>query len=329
MIRTLLNFSVVLIAGLMLISLASCNKTAENTNKPVQIDGWSFTVDNQSVSPAGTLQIAPGQVLTIKVNYTDPDAGEDPDPGDYTFMWATERVNGGTSSFNPNDNFIVSNENPMIWTAPQVTGFYRFICQVYDRYMTPCQENVVVEVNSNKPPVITTLNISDANPFVNIPIQIDIVATDPDGNIPLEYIWEANGGYFTWQQDGSAKWVCATSGTFQITVDVNDTAGGTTTRSIPINVQANHPPVIQGWTLDPEGSVAINGFVNITITSDDQDDDDLEYNWSPDKGTFSVVNKNVAMWRAPSTAGTYTVVCEVRDNKGGTDTASIAINVTN
>jgi len=318
----------VIAPAVLTLLVASCDKTAENTNRPVIIQGFDFTVDGTAAVPAGTLQMEPGSVLTIKVTYTDPDAGENPDQAWYSFTWAVERVGGGTGTFNPNDFFIVLNENPCIWTAPSVTGFYRFLVEVRDYYGTPSQETVVVEVNANKQPVITGLEISNNSPFVNEEITITVEANDPDGNLPIEYEWQANGGYFTSEGEGEAKWLSPAPGSFQITLIVSDQAGGNVSRIVPIIVQENHAPVVQGWDLDPGNSVTLNQLVTITIEATDDDNDPLEYNWTADKGTFNSVNQYVAVWRAPNEAISCKITCTVEDNKGASDSAEIIINVT-
>ncbi len=326
--RTRISTLTLIITALLLSVLtASCNKTAENTNKPVIIQNFAFSVDGVSSTPAGTLQIEPGTVLNITVNFDDPDAGDEPDPAWYSFTWAVERIGGGASVFNPNEFFIVNDENPCIWGTPDVTGFFRFRVEVRDRYQTPSMEEVVVEVNSNMQPRIHGLFISDATPFVNQEVTITVDASDPDGNLPLTYTWQATGGYFTAEGDEEATWLSPTSGSFTITVIVEDQMGGNVSRNIPLNVQENHDPIISGWDLDPDNSVAINQLVTITLDVDDIDNDVLEFNWSADLGTFNTVNKNLAVWRAPGTAGTATIQCVVEDNKGGSDTAQIVINV--
>jgi len=320
-----------LIGGFLLVlilPLLSCNKTAEDTNKPVLIQGFDFVVDGEAVTPAGTLQMEPGIILTISVNYTDPDAGDDPDPNWYSYMWVVERVNGGLSTFNPNESFIVFDENPCIWTAPDVTGFYRFIVEVRDRYGTPSQETVVIEVNANKRPIITELGVSDTQPFINQEITITVIATDPDGNIPLEYTWQADGGFFTFESDEEARWMSPVSGNYKLSVIITDQVGGSVSRDLPVVVQENHAPVIQGWDLDPGNSVSFNELVTITLTADDIDGDSLEYNWSADYGTFNTVSENFAVWRSPSEAVSAKITIQVEDNKGGIDTAEIIINVT-
>ena len=317
-----------LVVVLISIWAMGCDKTAENTNKPVIIQGFTFSIDGEPSTPAGTLQIEPGSVLTIKVEFVDPDAGDEPNPSWYSFLWAVERVDVGVSPFNPNTFFIVQDENPCIWTAPTVTGFYRFRVEVRDKYQTPSMQTVVIEVNSNKHPIINELSISNANPFVNQEITITVDATDPDGNLPLEYEWQATGGYFTSETDGEARWLSPTSGTFTITVIITDQAGGSVSRDLPVVVQENHAPVILGWELDPGNSVKVNDLVTITLSAEDIDGDQLEYNWSADCGTFNNVNQNVAVWRAPDTANSCIVTCVVEDNRGKSDSADIVINVT-
>ncbi|HDS30986.1 MAG TPA: hypothetical protein ENN67_08090 [Firmicutes bacterium] len=313
--------------ALMIPSAASCDKTAENTNKPVIIEAFKFTVNGEVTTPVGTLQIEPSSVLTITVEYTDPDAGDSPDPSWYSYTWSVERIGGNVSLFNPNEYFVVNDENPCIWIAPDVTGFFRFRIEVRDRYQTPSMQTVVIEVNANKQPQITNLNVSNATPFVNQEVTITVTASDPDGNLPLKFTWQATGGYFVSESEGKAVWVSPVSGTFTITVIVEDQAGGSTSRNIPIIVQENHDPVINGWNIDPGNSVKVNQLVTITLDAEDIDGDILEYNWSADSGTFNTVNKNVAIWRAPNEPFSCTVTCIVKDNKGGSATAEIVILV--
>ncbi len=313
----------ILIAALQV----GCNKTAEDTNKPVIIDGFEFTVDADSVTPVATLQLAPGNILTIKVNYTDPDAGDEPDPGWYSYTWAVERIGAGSSVFNPNEYFIVSGENPCIWAAPDVTGFYRFRVEVRDRYQSPTYEEVVIEINSNRQPRILGVVVSEPSPWVNEEITITVDATDPDGDFPLDYGWQATGGYFTSENDQEAVWLSPTAGPFTITVIVTDQAGGSASRDLPIIVKENHPPHITGWNADPSSSVVFDELVTITLTVTDEDGDALIYSWSSDCGTFNSVNQNQAVWRAPSQTASCTVSCTVEDNKGGEDSIDIIINV--
>ncbi|HEX9746150.1 MAG TPA: hypothetical protein VGB30_12060 [bacterium] len=328
-INAIIRLAALSISTVLILFSLGCNKTAQDTNKPVIIQGFSMFLDGDEVTPASTLQMEPGSTLSIRVDYTDPDAGEDPDPNWYSFTWAVERVGGGVSEFNPNSYFIVMEENPCIWTAPDVTGYYRFIVEVRDRYYSPSQETVVVEVNTNKQPVINSVEIVDVPPapFVNQEVKFIVTASDPDGNLPLEYQWKATGGYFTSESEGEATWLSPVSGAFTVTVIVSDQASGVVSREIPIVVQDNHAPVINGWDIDPGTSVSAGQNVTITLDVTDADNDQLEYNWSADAGSFSNVNQHVAVWSAPGSAVNATINVTVEDNKGGEDSAEIVIVV--
>ncbi|MFH1675961.1 MAG: hypothetical protein ABIC40_02965, partial [bacterium] len=292
------------------ITALGCNKTAANTNKPVIITDFKFVVDGQTLTPEGVLQIKPGNVLSITVEYSDPDAGDNPNPAWYKFTWTVEQLNETTPGFNPNDDFISYTNNPCIWGAPDVNGFFRFRCEVKDKYNDSSIEMVVVEVNANRNPVITKLEISDNQPFINEEVTITVQAKDPDNNLPLEYVWEATGGFFSAQNEGMATWASPVAGNFTISLKVKDQAGGNIERSIPLTVQANHDPVIAGWTLDPDNSIEVNGLVTITLSVSDQDNDSLEFNWTADCGSFKNVNENTAIWRAPSAVGSCTINIE-------------------
>ena len=178
-------------ATILLILLAvfnsGCNKTAKDTNKPVIINSFSFIVDGTEVIPADILQVEPGSIVAIEVIFTDPDAGEDPDPGWYSFAWAVERDGLTSELLDANDFFIVYIENPCVWVAPDVPGKYTFDVIVGDRYGSPEVGHVSVLVDSNKQPVISELQVSNTSPYVNEEITITVEATDPDGNYPLPF----------------------------------------------------------------------------------------------------------------------------------------------
>ncbi|MCX6645434.1 MAG: hypothetical protein NTY09_03625 [bacterium] len=317
---------VILMAAFVALSLG-CNKTAKETNKPVVINSFSFTVDGVSVVPADILQVEPGSIVAIEVSYTDPDAGENPDPGWYTFAWAVKRDGLTTEILNANEFFIVYNENPCVWVAPVVTGKYTFDIIVGDHYGSPSVGHVSVLVDSNKQPVISDLEISSTQPYINEEITITATADDPDGNTPLEWTWQATGGYFSHKGDGEAKWISPVAGDFQLTIIVTDQKGGSTSQTVPIKVLENHAPVIQSWILDTDNPVPPDTLVKITLTVNDPDGDALTYNWSSDQGAFNSINQNVANWHAPSDPATCTITCEVNDGKGGSDSIDIIIVV--
>ena len=88
----------------------------------------------------------------------------------------------------------------------------------------------------------------------------------------------------------------------------------------------NHPPVISSLNPNPS-SVDINQTTTITCSASDQDGNALTYSWTKNGGTITGSGSTIT-WIAPSTAGTYTITCTVSDGKGGEDSESINIVVT-
>jgi PKD repeat protein len=67
--------------------------------------------------------------------------------------------------------------------------------------------------------------------------------------------------------------------------------------------------------------------VGITCNASDQDGDTLRFGWTAN-GVDVGGNNSRLVWRAPDTAGTYTITCTVNDSKGGEDSKSVNIEVT-
>jgi len=76
--------------------------------------------------------------------------------------------------------------------------------------------------------------------------------------------------------------------------------------------------------------VDINQPTTITCIASDPDGDSLTYDWTVNAGSFEgSTSVSSVTWRAPSTADIYIVVgCEVSDGKGGDDTDTLNIVVT-
>jgi len=88
----------------------------------------------------------------------------------------------------------------------------------------------------------------------------------------------------------------------------------------------NNPPVISSLDANQD-SIEINHDVDITCNASDQDGDTLRFSWTAN-GVSVGANDSYLTWRAPDTAGTYTITCTVSDGKGGEDSESVSITVT-
>ncbi|MBA7548750.1 hypothetical protein ES705_41216 [subsurface metagenome] len=96
-----------------------------------------------------------------------------------------------------------------------------------------------------------------------------------------------------------------------------------------IDILENQPPVISNLSANPP-SVNVNQPTTITCIASDPDGDPLTYKWTVNAGSFEGSTSGPSVtWRAPSSTDIYIVVgCEVSDGKGGEDTETLNILVT-
>ena len=88
---------------------------------------------------------------------------------------------------------------------------------------------------------------------------------------------------------------------------------------------ANYPPRIKSFTADLQ-VVILNDSAKIYCTAIDRDNDPLKFQWSVSGGSFSGTG-SVINWQAPSSPGSYLIICTVSDNEGGIISDSLFIDV--
>ncbi|MBU0528272.1 T9SS type A sorting domain-containing protein [bacterium] len=88
---------------------------------------------------------------------------------------------------------------------------------------------------------------------------------------------------------------------------------------------ANYPPRIKSLASD-EQVVVSNDFSNIYCTAIDKYNESLTYEWSASGGSFTGTEA-VINWQAPLSPGTFTIICNVSDDQGGTASDTLSIEV--
>ena len=86
----------------------------------------------------------------------------------------------------------------------------------------------------------------------------------------------------------------------------------------------NFPPRVKGLVPD-RSDILLGKNAEIYCTAVDRDNDSLTYTWKATGGSFSGGGSQIA-WTAPNTTGTYTLTCNVSDQRGGRDSAAINLN---
>jgi len=190
----------------------------------------------------------------------------------------------------------------------------------------------VRKIPTNHPPVISSLTSSSDTVTVGGRITVSVSASDPDGD-PLIYIYESNGGEFEGSGFSVAYIAPEVHGTYRITAGVSDGEYTSSKMSIdievlpktPWNPPANHAPVIK-YVLQSAERVAPGESVFIQVTADDDDGDELEYNYAPSGGFISGTGKSVE-WRAPDEQGDYVITVWVSDSMLESSKERITISV--
>jgi len=92
------------------------------------------------------------------------------------------------------------------------------------------------------------------------------------------------------------------------------------------NLGANRAPTINSMTALPAQPRA-NDLVTVTVSASDPDGDAVSYGFHASGGTIVSQTAGVLLWRAPPTAGTYTITVNVTDGNGGSASRSLTVPV--
>ncbi|MGE5498376.1 MAG: LamG-like jellyroll fold domain-containing protein [Syntrophothermus sp.] len=99
---------------------------------------------------------------------------------------------------------------------------------------------------------------------------------------------------------------------------------------IPVDYQSgqtavNYPPRIKSLAADSL-SLFAGSKTKLYCTASDRNQDQISFKWGAAGGAVSGTGAQ-AEWTAPFSAGTFSVYCTVSDGKGGTDSASVKIEI--
>lgn len=192
-------------------------------------------------------------------------------------------------------------------------------------------DNTIVDYNSgqtvlNYPPRIKAMSAKELTVLKGDSLHVYCTVVDNDGN-EISYQWTASDGEILNSGEEIIWAAPALTGKYTITVEVEDGSGDKDTAQIEIEVVEtfNTPPVILNFKAEPR-KIDFGAETKITCNAEDNDNDELTYNWSSSSGIISGSNSTVN-WTAPNEPGNYFVVCYVSDTKGAETIDSIEIAV--
>jgi outer membrane protein OmpA-like peptidoglycan-associated protein len=156
---------------------------------------------------------------------------------------------------------------------------------------------------------------------------IHVDASSPDG-LPLTYSWSATGGSVA-GTGPDVRWSPGTAGVgaYNVTVRVDDGAGGTVSCATEVHVEArpNHPPTIT-CSASPT-TVPLGQKSQITAIASDPDNDPLTFTWQASSGHVVGTGAQVQFDSTGVQPGRYTVSGQVSDGRGGTADCKVEVDV--
>ncbi|MEM7126592.1 MAG: putative Ig domain-containing protein, partial [Chloroflexota bacterium] len=181
-----------------------------------------------------------------------------------------------------------------------------------------------VDPPANIPPIIS--NPGNQSNILNDVVDLTVSASDADLD-PLTF--GATGlptGLSVGVNSGQISGTVAITGTYPVTVTVNDGRGGADSASFvwTVNAPANIPPVI----VNPGNqNNTLNDTVDLTISASDADLDPLTFGATGLPTGLSIGANSGQISGTVTITGTYPVTVTVDDGRGGSDAASFVWTV--
>jgi hypothetical protein len=279
-------------------------------NQPPRI--ISLGAQPNNVIPSGSCQI---------VCYaTDPDGDDD----ELSYNWSASggEINGDGATVN--------------WTAPDSPGFYNVTVTVTDSRGGEDTDQITITVRTSNPPTVTSLIAEAAWTTPSGSIEVTCNATDPDDD-ELSYEWTATAGGIS-GTGAVVNWTAPQEvGIYDITVVVIDGQGSSATKTLPIGVATEQPPIIATLLVTAEHcylktyswgyKVGKGQKYDIECISSNTSAE-LVYQWSCDGGEISGEGSMIT-WTAPSPSDSVdvTVTVTVSDLAGNMVSKNIILSV--
>jgi len=195
----------------------------------------------------------------------------------------------------------------------------RFLAERFSIYA------VSLPVAGNHPPTISFITANPRNTAVGVPISLECLASDPDGDV-LSFEW-SGGGTFATASAATTQWSAPSPASYMLECTVSDGKGYQDSGQINVVVSPgppNQPPVIVSITANPT-SVLPAETVDLSCYATDPDDASLVYQWSGG-GVFADAGQAITTWSS-DTPGDYDLVCAVQDPHGNQASQSTPVQV--
>ncbi|MBP7633346.1 Ig-like domain-containing protein [Candidatus Ozemobacteraceae bacterium] len=108
-------------------------------------------------------------------------------------------------------------------------------------------------------------------------------------------------------------------------IDTTETTTTTLTDTSPPPPSSNLSPILN--ITSSNAMVGLEGEVTLTADAIDPDGDPVQLNWTASGGVIIKNMSNMAVWKAPSTTGSFEISCLASDGKGGATSSKLNVAV--
>ncbi|WP_159675646.1 Ig-like domain-containing protein, partial [Andreprevotia sp. IGB-42] len=263
--------------------------------------------------------------VTIAVRGNDTDADGDT----LTVSTVTQGANGSVV-------IDAVTGNPVYTPNAGYTGNDQFTYTVSDGHGGTATATVSVTVNAVVPGNVAPVGISESvTTAEDKPISGTLTATDADGDA-LSFTKATDPAHGNVTVDAAGNWTYTPASNYNgadsFTVTVSDGKGGSDTITVSVGVTpVNDAPVaVADHFTTSEGTPVTIKFADLLGNDTDVDGDLLSVGSAQNiqHGTLSVVGGNLVFTPAANFSGTASFDYTVSDGHGGTNTATVSIDVT-
>ena len=245
--------------------------------------------------------VPPSRSCRIVCNATDSNGDE------LSYGWS---VTGGR---------IVGEGATVSWIAPDSQGDYSVTVKVTDARGGEAMQQMIVEVRTNRVPIISSLIAEPAWSLPSGSLQVACTASDPDGDV-LSYEWTATGGYISGAGE-VVNWTAPQGiGIYSVAVAVKDGYDGEVTTFLPLSVATRTPPIIEKLAVtarEPKYLKTTSSGYTVGRTKEydiacnvSETSDVVSYSWSCESGAISGEG-SVITWTAPDESLERTTVTAI------------------
>ncbi|MEM7256310.1 MAG: Ig-like domain-containing protein [Pseudomonadota bacterium] len=279
-----------------------------NNQPPIAVDD-EYTVQENSEA----------QALSVLTNDTDPDGLP---------LTVLQVNNGPVNGIARIRNGVIIEYRP----NADFSGNDSFNYVVSDSAGVTATATVRIEVTAvNTPPMANNDQISTVS---NDPVSINVTANDTDSNgdtLTVTAVSNPINGTASTLPDGQVQYTSdinfAGTDTFEYQID--DGNGGTASAVVTVTVQAaNQPPVAVADRVATEQNEPVTIAPLANDTDPEGDTITVSNLTNPANGSATVDNDEVLYTPDADFTGTDNFAYEISDGNGGTDTATITVNVT-